>query len=211
MNSAANLCGTIHEEIVDRVAGTPTADLYSPHLETLVSHVHCPDDPEWLASAARWTDRDKPVTAMPPVSIPKIVGGHLLTLDDTPRFPPRFWSRIGQSGWDWVNRRARFVTFEFDLADGENHSDGLTDAQLATVEQSLSEHPSIDLRRSTSGAGLHARLYVDPIPCPSRDEYLRIRKAALQALAGQVDIPLLDWFDPNGRAILWIWARGGDA
>ncbi len=202
------LTGTLAEQISDNLANTPTEDLFHREHETVIRFVQRPDDPDWLAHAARWVDeRSHKQIAMPPTQIPKVVGGFLTSLDDEPRFPPRFWDRIGQSGWNHVRSLASFLAFEFDSADG--HKQGLTDARMREAEDILTNQPCIDLRRSTSGQGLHCRLFIAPQPCRSRDEYLHIRQHGVTAFLKRVGIGI-DEVDLGGRGNLWIW-RGGAA
>jgi hypothetical protein len=141
---------------------------------------------------------------MTPTSIPS---PYTQNLDGESRFPWRFVAKIGQSGWDHVNSLAISINFEFDECaddDDDGHDSGITPARMQEVQDLLIGRPGLYLSRSTGGKGLHARLYIVPTPCHSRDEYLRLREHAVPTYLSEVGIDP-DEVDLGGRGILWIW------
>lgn len=65
---------------------------------------------------------------------------------------------IGSTGWDWVDRRSRWVGFDFDSISGHARGVGIDDEALEIVKQKATSLPYIEVRKSTGGKGLH--LYV---------------------------------------------------
>src|SRR3990167_9384198 len=59
---------------------------------------------------------------------------------------------IGMTGWNWVQKESWWVGFDFDSI--ANHSQGLSDEELLSIQKSIRSIPWITVRRSTSGKGL---------------------------------------------------------
>lgn len=122
-------------------------------------------------------------------------------------YHPRFVSRIGQSGWDYVNKLTRYICLEFDV-DIEHVTTGITHMQLAEIGAELSNLPYVEVRRSTGGNGLHIRVpLVQPVPAPTRGEYQATIKKIYSYLCSQVPM-IRDKVDRSalGRGVLWLWA-----
>jgi len=121
----------------------------------------------------------------------------------------RFWGisefgyRIGISGWNYVQRVAEHVTFEFDH--GDDHNDALTTEELESLADSLGG--SCEVRRSTRGKGLHCRVKLaEPVPVKNHSEYGELCRYTLAKLGKQLGIDLPSMACGVG-CILWIWSR----
>ncbi len=110
---------------------------------------------------------------------------------------------VAVSGWDWPDQKSVYVTFDIDSV--LNHGDGLSAEQLAAITAKLMEVPEVELIRSKSGHGLHARLYFDPQPwAMSHTEHARNGARALAWLAQKTGLPLQSAVDACGK-MAWIW------
>lgn len=113
---------------------------------------------------------------------------------------------IGATGWDWKARRSRWVGFDFDALVG--HKAGLTTAELESIKEATISVPWVEVRKSTSGNGLH--LYVlfdaDGIPTANHTEHANLAKAILPILSQAAGYDLDARIDVCGY-VLWIWHR----
>jgi len=62
---------------------------------------------------------------------------------------------IGSTGWDWKERRSRWVGFDFDSIVGHAAGVGVSKDQLDKVREAAQALPYVEARKSTGGAGLH--------------------------------------------------------
>ncbi len=120
-----------------------------------------------------------------------------------PRLTPASVKGIGVNGWNWCDQVSEFVTFDLDSV--ANHGGGLPPERLAEIAHRLMDVPEVELVRSKSGHGIHARIYFDPHP-PARThtEHAHNGARALAWLARQTGLPLESEVDAAGK-IAWIW------
>ena len=71
----------------------------------------------------------------------------------------KYAEAVGSTGWDHVNQRSRWVAFDFDSIVG--HQVGLTAAELDEIKKKLEPVPWVQIRKSTSGKGLHVYVHFD--------------------------------------------------
>lgn len=124
-------------------------------------------------------------------------------------YPPRFIARAGQTGRDLVNEVTRYVCCEFDCEDG--HGKGHPTEVIEAITDALAGVPYVEVRKSTSGQGLHVRAKLaNPIPTPDAATYQAIVAAFYRQLcvdaplvAGKVDMTAL------GTGNLWMYADTG--
>ena len=110
---------------------------------------------------------------------------------------------VGVNGWNWCDQRSEFVTFDLDSV--ANHGDGLTDEQLGAIVGKLMDVPEVEIVRSKSGHGIHARIYFDPQPyAVTHGEHAHNGARALAWLAQKSGLPLQSAVDACG-SIAWIW------
>jgi hypothetical protein len=70
---------------------------------------------------------------------------------------------VGVNGWDWPDRRSRYVTFDLDSL--LNHVKGLTPEKIAEIIVKLQAVPWVEIIRSKGGHGYHIRIYFsEPFP-----------------------------------------------
>jgi hypothetical protein len=112
---------------------------------------------------------------------------------------------VGLTGWDWKERRSRWVGFDFDSI--TTHLEGLTAAELAQLREEVAAIPWITVRTSTSGRGVH--LYVGletPEPTATHTEHAALARAVLALAETHCTFPLRAKVDACGGN-LWIWHR----
>ena len=128
--------------------------------------------------------------------------------DDTPYHPPltaETVQGVGVNGWNWCDQRSEYVTFDIDSIG--NHGNGLPDQQMAEIVAKLMVVPEVELIRSKSGRGVHARVYFDPQPrALPHNAHAHNGKRALLWLAQETGLPLTAAVDACGM-IAWIWHR----
>jgi hypothetical protein len=111
---------------------------------------------------------------------------------------------IGLSGWDWQNQRSRFVTLDLD---GLNHANGLDEGTIADLIERLKLVDQVELIRSKSGRGVHARLYFDNDDAPFariREDHTATAKKLITWLSGRMGIDLKAKADCVG-VIAWVY------
>jgi hypothetical protein len=83
------------------------------------------------------------------------------------RAKEKSWSRktptyAGSRGWLWAQKKMLYIGIDIDLrGDGHAKGVGISEADMAEAQRVLSTVPYVELRRSTSGQGLHARAWLD--------------------------------------------------
>jgi len=138
--------------------------------------------------------------------IPK--GGNTATPDyfDTnyhPRLTPENLLAVGTNGWCWTDQLSEYVTFDLDSL--VNHGDGLPAEQLDEIVERLVGVPEVEIVRSKSGHGYHARVFFDPFPrAETHEDHAHNARRALAWLSQKIDTPLDAAVDMCG-AIAWIW------
>lgn len=118
---------------------------------------------------------------------------------------------IGMTGWDWVNRKSRWVAFDFDAIMGhaEAHTAKLTDEQLAEVRDTAIKIPWVTVRQSTSGNGLHLYVFVNGIDTQNHTEHQALGRAILGKMSAETGYDFDAKVDNCGGNI-WVWHRKFD-
>lgn len=114
---------------------------------------------------------------------------------------------IGMTGWNWKQRRSRWVAFDFDAITGhsDKHRKKLDDIELNQVRDAASGIPWVTTRRSSSGKGLHLYVFVD-VETANHHEHAALGRALLgqmSALAGFDFVNIADVCGGN----MWVWHR----
>lgn len=137
--------------------------------------------------------------------IPKATAKGMLWDDFTLRFNlAKHVESIGASGWDWKSNVARWVGFDFDSSTSHATS-GIDDAQLTTIVSALSKLPYVEIRKSTSGSGLHAYVFLDA-PCHSRKQLGEYGRRVLAQMSDDCGLDLSKDIDKVGQN-MWIASR----
>lgn len=123
--------------------------------------------------------------------------------DDTSYYPPvSNLQALGVTGWNYVDGSSHHVTIDLD---GLNHKDGHSDlddlvARLCLLDQ-------VEIIRSKSGKGYHARVYFDPESAPrcrTREQHIAVAGRALVWLSSRIGEDLQAKADAVG-VVAWIF------
>lgn len=117
---------------------------------------------------------------------------------------------IGMTGWDWINKRTRWVAFDFDAITGhsERHTKKCSDDDLLEIRRRLDDIPWVTLRYSTSGKGLHLYVFVDDdsVVVNNHSEHAAIARSILSHLSGLAGYDFQVKVDTCGGN-MWVWHR----
>lgn len=115
---------------------------------------------------------------------------------------------IGMTGWDWTNKKSRWVAFDFDAITGhsEKHEQKLTDLELKAVQDTACKIPWVTVRRSTSGNGLHLYVFVDGVDTENHTEHMALARAILSKMSAIAGFDFDSKVDNCGSNI-WVWHR----
>ena len=146
------------------------------------------------------------------IRIPKNADSEPVWRDYVLDWPPEeFAEGIGSTGWDWRNRVSRWVGFDFDAITGHAKGVGLSDAQLEEIKRLARELPYVEVRKSTSGNGLHLCVHVEPISTENHTVHAQLARCILVKMGQdchfdfmrQGDRKLVDACGGN----MWLWHR----
>lgn len=117
---------------------------------------------------------------------------------------------IGSTGWDWQARVSCRVGFDFDSIVG--HAKGLNGEKLEEIKGKACELPYVEVRKSTSGSGIHLYVSVDAIPTANHSEHANLGRLILEKMSRDVGFDFLKGID--GKKLvdvcgdnMWIWHR----
>lgn len=115
---------------------------------------------------------------------------------------------IGLTGWDWVNRKSKWVAYDFDAIIGhsERHEQKLTDEELEEVKEKATDIPWVTVRRSTSGNGLHLYVFLDEIETKNHTEHAALARAILSKMSAETSFDFDSRVD-NVGGVFWIWHK----
>lgn len=113
---------------------------------------------------------------------------------------------IGLTGWNWQNRCSCHVGFDFDSISGHAKGIGITDEELEKIKEVAKALPYIESRKSTGGAGLHLRCYLDNIPTENHTVHAALARCVLGMMSSETGFDFASQIDCCG-GILWIWHR----
>lgn len=121
-------------------------------------------------------------------------------------YPTKYIEAIGMSGWNFKEQKSIFVGFDFDSITG--HKKGLSEQDLNEIITKAKEIEWVEIRRSTSGRGLH--LYVwfgDNSPeVATRKDHIQLAKSILSTMSGLLGFDFKSKIDTCGT-ILWCCHR----
>lgn len=114
---------------------------------------------------------------------------------------------IGMTGWNWKELRSEFVGFDFDSIVGHAAGVGIDEQSLADVREAAKRLDWVEVRRSTSGSGLHLYVYIDGgIATKTHTEHAAIGRAILGMMSTLVGFDFTANVDACGGN-MWIWSR----
>lgn len=114
---------------------------------------------------------------------------------------------IGMTGWDWVEKKSKWVAFDFDHIIGHKSSNALTTEDLELITEKACSVPWITARRSTGGAGVHLYVFIKDSPVTNNhNEHAALARSILSKLSS------LTGFDFNSKVDIcggnmWVWHR----
>jgi hypothetical protein len=110
---------------------------------------------------------------------------------------------IGVTGWNWTERRSIFVGFDVDSITGHAAGVGITDADLTAVKNAVQSLPYVEVRRSTSGAGLHLYCHLDGVPTANHTEHAALARCILGMMSSDCNFDFASRIDACGGN-MWI-------
>lgn len=110
---------------------------------------------------------------------------------------------IGSTGWDWVEKRSRWVGFDFDSV--ANHGGGLQPEELQRIREAVANLDYVEVRRSTSGTGIHLYVLVD-VPTQNHTEHAALARYILGCLCRDAGVDLRATVDICGGN-MWLFHR----
>lgn len=115
---------------------------------------------------------------------------------------------IGMTGWDWKNKKSKWVAFDFDAITGhsDKHTSKLDSTQLAAVQEAAAQIPWVTVRKSTSGKGLHLYVFLEPVSTNNHHEHAALARAILGKMAATVNFDFSSKVDICGGN-MWCWHR----
>lgn len=118
---------------------------------------------------------------------------------------------IGMTGWDWYNQTSCWVAFDFDAITGhsDKHESKLTNQELQEVKDVACSIPWVTVRHSTSGAGLHLYVFIDPaagIVTNNHTEHAALARSIIGLMSAHTGFDFNTRVDTCGGN-MWIWHR----
>jgi hypothetical protein len=112
---------------------------------------------------------------------------------------------IGMTGWDFVQRCSRWVTFDIDSIIG--HGAGLDDRSLGKVLDACKKVPWLTIRYSTGGKGYHIYVHFKtPVPTETHTEHAALARSVLTKLSQDTGHEFNASIDVCGGNA-WVWHR----
>lgn len=118
----------------------------------------------------------------------------------------KFIEGIGCTGWDWRSCRSRWVGFDFDAITGHAAGVGITPEQLERVKEAALGLPWVEVRKSTSGKGLHLYVMCSGIATSNHTEHAAAARAVLGMMSTHAGFDFASQVDACGGN-MWIWHR----
>jgi hypothetical protein len=112
---------------------------------------------------------------------------------------------LGCTGWNWKERCSYWLWYDFDSI--LNHSKGLSDDDLKSVEEKVKQLDYIKIIKSKSGKGLHLYIVLSgPVPTANHTEHAALGRSILSFISSEIGIDLKTKVDVCGGN-LWIYHR----
>ena len=115
---------------------------------------------------------------------------------------------IGMTGWKWTAKHSCWCGFDFDAITNHAKGIGIDDDQLEKVKQAACALPYVEVRRSTSGGGIHLYVYFadDGIPTDNHTEHAALARCILGMMSSDTGFDFASQIDACGH-VMWIWHR----
>lgn len=115
---------------------------------------------------------------------------------------------IGMTGWDWVNKKSRWLAFDFDAITGHAPGVGVTDEKLQAIRNAAIEIPWVHTRKSTRGLGFHMYVFFDGegIPCANHTIHQGLARCILSKMSQEAGFNFATAIDTCGSN-MWVWHK----
>ena len=189
------------------------SDLYNPNMEVQINVA--PDGGEPIKGeymGTKWKGWSDGLTTWKSFRIPWNAKHEPNYTDTELKFDlEKHVDAIGMTGWDYNNRRSRYVAFDFDAITGhsDKHAKKLSNIELEELISASKNIPWVTIRRSTSGTGLHLYVFLDSksnIEVKNHTEHSALARAILGKMSALVGFNFMSKVDVCGSNI-WVWAR----
>lgn len=117
-----------------------------------------------------------------------------------------FGLAIGSTGWDWVNRRSRWVGFDFDSISGHADGVGISQDKLNKVLKEAQKLPYVAVVTSKGGVGLHLFVHLEPFEVRNHAEHAAVARAVLKRMGEDTGFDFSQHVDVCGGN-MWLWHR----
>ena len=129
--------------------------------------------------------------------------------DWTLRWPPCLHVEgVGMTGWKWTTRRSLWVAFDFDALVAHAKSMGLSEEELNRVLAAAMLLGYVEIRKSTSGSGLHIYVYFgeDGIPTENHTVHAALARCVLAMMSRDTGFDFASQIDCCGGN-MWAYHR----
>jgi len=115
---------------------------------------------------------------------------------------------IGSTGWNWAEKRSKYVGFDFDALTGHAKGRGVTDAKLEEIKRIAQDIPYVQVRRSTGGNGLHLYVFFEPdgVETEDHNEHAALARCVLGLMSADAGFNFAAELDVCGGN-MWLWSR----
>lgn len=122
-------------------------------------------------------------------------------------FPLEFHAEgIGMTGWEGMERVSKFVGFDFDAITGHAKGVGISQTELEEVQKKACALDFVEVRRSTSGSGIHLYVLIDDIPTANHSEHAALARAILGMMSNDAGFDFAAAIDCCGQN-MWFWHK----
>ncbi len=187
------------------------AELYNFNMEVQVNVAQDGGTPvEGTYQGRQWRGWTDGFQTWKPIRIPYSAMKEPNYEDKPMRFDlERYAEGVGMTGWDWVNKRTRWVAFDFDSITGHSvkHQQKLSAEELERIKNLASELPWTTIRKSAGGSGLHIYVFVDAdVEIPTHTEHAAVARSILCLMSGLLGYSFQSSVDVCGGN-MWVWHR----
>ena len=115
---------------------------------------------------------------------------------------------LGWTGWDWQARKSRAWGFDFDAITSHAKGIGVSDEELERVKQAAMSLPYVEVRKSTSGSGIHLYVYFDDagVATENHTVHAALGRCILGMASADCGFDFASHIDACGGN-MWLWHR----
>ena len=143
------------------------------------------------------------------IRVPKNANGEPEFKDYEMRWPLELHIEgLGWTGWDWCARKSRAWGFDFDAITAHAKGIGVSDEELERIKKAAMSLPYIEVRKSTSGSGIHLYVYADEagIPTENHTVHSALARCILGMASSETGFDFASQIDACGGN-MWAWHR----